>query len=401
MINNISVNNIVIVRYSEIHLKGNNRKFFENALIVNLKAAVNVFNCTVVKTSGRYIIKGYEEKDEQRIVDAVRCVFGVYSLSVGREINTYDDNDSNTDQILTRITETAKLFCPQDETTFKVECNRADKRFPLTSPLIAAEIGGKLIDLYNKLTVDLYHPKHIVYVDIRETGNTLIYSDIIRAVNGMPVGTGGKAIALLSGGIDSPVAIYMMAKRGMLIKALHFHSFPYTSNKAKDKVVELAKIVNKYALHLKLDVVSVTEIQTQIHEKCPEEMMITILRRFMMKIAQIIAEKNGCQAIITGESLGQVASQTIESLTVTNAAVSLPILRPLIAFDKDEIVEVAKKIGTFETSIQPFEDCCTVFLPKNPIIKPKLRNVERAEKALDIDGLIARALESIETITIE
>lgn len=389
---------IVIIRYSEIHLKGNNRGFFENALAVNMQAAVRSFGCKVQKTGGRYVIRNFDEKNESAIVEAVKCVFGVHSLSVGYEFDTYSEN--NAESTLKNIFDAAKCVVASSG-SFRVECNRADKRFPIKSPEIAAEIGGRLLENNPSLKVDLHNPEHTVYIDIRDTGNTFVYSNVVYAVNGMPVGTGGKGLALLSGGIDSPVAIYMMAKRGMLLKALHFHSFPYTGNKAKEKVVELAGIVNKYALHLRLYVVSVTEIQEAIHKLCPEEMMITILRRFMIRIANIVAERLECKALVTGESLGQVASQTIESITVTNDCAEIPVLRPLIAFDKDEIVDVAKRIGTFETSIQPFEDCCTVFLPKNPVTRPKLYAVEKAEKALDIDGLVERALATLETINIK
>jgi len=394
-------NNVIIVRYSEIHLKGNNRSFFENALLFNLRAAVKTYGAHVEKTSGRYLVKGYSSIDESDVAEAVRCVFGVYSLSVGREIKTYPENadSSDTKVVLDRFAEALKEFCPTGKASFKVNCNRADKRFPLKSPEIAAELGGRMFTFNDKLTVDLYNPDVTLSIDIRETGNTLVYSDVVLGVKGMPVGTGGKGLVLLSGGIDSPVAVYMMAKRGMMLRAVHFHSYPYTSQRAKEKVLELAKIVNKYALHLEVDVVSVTEIQNQIHEKCPEDMMITILRRFMMRIANRLAAKHGYQAIVTGESLGQVASQTIESMTVTNAVAEYPVLRPLVAFDKDEIIEIARKIGTFATSIQPFEDCCTVFLPKNPVTKPKLSKVEFFERVLDVDKLVEDALTTIETYT--
>lgn len=390
-------NNVIIVRYSEIHLKGNNRSFFENALLDNLRAAVKRFGAHVVKTSGRYLVKGYDEAEENKVAEAVRCVFGVNSLSCGREIKTYGSGITDANEAVDRICESLIDMCPEGSFTFKVECNRADKRFPYKSPEITAEAGGRLLRYNHKMKVNLYHPEKVFYIDIRETGNTLLYSDVIHAVNGMPVGTGGKGLLLLSGGIDSPVAAYMMAKRGMNLRAIHFHSYPYTSLRAKEKVLELARIVNKYTLHMCVDVVSVTEIQNQIHERCPEEMMITILRRFMMRIANKIAEKEGLQAIITGESLGQVASQTVESITVTNAVSTLPVLRPLIAFDKNEIIDVARRIGTFETSIQPFEDCCTVFLPKNPVTKPRLSKVEFYEQALDVDALVEEAVNSLET----
>ncbi|MBR2974981.1 MAG: tRNA 4-thiouridine(8) synthase ThiI, partial [Clostridia bacterium] len=229
---------------------------------------------------------------------------------------------------------------------------------------------------------------------------TFVFSNVIKGVNGMPVGTGGKGVVMLSGGIDSPVATYMMAKRGMSLRAVHFHSFPYTSLQAKQKVLDLAAIVKKYTLDMSVDVVSFTEIQTEIHEKCPEEFMITIMRRFMMRIAERLAQKHGCGAIITGESLGQVASQTLESLTSTNSVATMPVLRPLIGFDKDEIVEISKRIGTFEMSILPYEDCCTIFLPKNPVTKPRLSAVEKVESALDVEALVNQALQSVETVVL-
>jgi thiamine biosynthesis protein ThiI len=237
-------------------------------------------------------------------------------------------------------------------------------------------------------------------IDIRESGKTFVFSNVIKGVNGMPVGTGGKGVVMLSGGIDSPVACHMMAKRGMSLRAVHFHSFPFTSLQAKQKVLDLASIVKKYTLDMSVDVVSFTEIQTEIHEKCPEEYMITIMRRFMMRIAERLAQKHGCGAIITGESLGQVASQTLESLTSTNSVATMPVLRPLIGFDKDEIVEISKRIGTFETSILPYEDCCTIFLPKSPVTKPRLSAVEKVESALDVETLVNKALENVETIVL-
>ena len=251
------------------------------------------------------------------------------------------------------------------------------------------------------LVVDLFHPQHVVNIDIRENGKTFVYSETIKAVNGMPVGTGGKAVVMLSGGIDSPVAAYMMAKRGMSLRAVHFHSFPYTSLQAKEKVLDLAKLIKKYTLRMTVDVVSFTEIQTAIHEKCPEEYMITIMRRFMMRIAERIARMNGCGAVVTGESLGQVASQTLESITSTNSVANIPVFRPLIGFDKEEIIEIAERIGTFKTSILPYEDCCTIFLPKKPVTKPRLDAVLKVESALDVETLVNNALNNIETIVIE
>ena len=262
---------------------------------------------------------------------------------------------------------------------------------------ISSEIGYRLLTEFKDLTVDLHNPDQELYVDVRENGKTLVFSSIIKAVNGMPVGVSGKGLLMLSGGIDSPVACFMMAKRGMTLRALHFASYPYTSENAKQKVLTLAKLLKKYCINMTVDVVSFTEIQTQIHEKCPENLMITIMRRFMMRIANRMCDLHDCKAVITGESLGQVASQTMESITSTNSVAKYPVLRPLIGFDKDEIIEIARKINTFNTSILPYEDCCTIFLPKNPATKPKLEVVERAEKALDVDALVEHALKNVET----
>ncbi len=381
---------VIIIRYSEIHLKGNNREFFESALISNIKAALKGFEYDFSRTNGRYVIRNFDETRLDDITDIVKNVFGVHSLSVAEEI------DSDYGEI-----KRAALFFAPAAGSFKVSTNRADKRFPMPSMKVSAEIGGEILEKHPNLTVDLFNPQNVVNIDIRENGKTFVFSQIIKAVNGMPVGTGGKGIVMLSGGIDSPVAAYMMAKRGMTLRALHFHSFPYTSMQAKQKVLDLAKIIKKYTLHLTVDVVSFTEIQTVIHEKCPEEYMITIMRRFMMRIAERIAKNNNAGAIITGESLGQVASQTLESLTSTNSVATLPVFRPLIGFDKDEIIEISQKIGAFETSILPYEDCCTIFLPKRPVTKPRLSAVEKVESVLDVDALVENALANIETVAID
>ena len=381
---------VIIIRYSEIHLKGNNREFFESALISNIKTALKGFDYDFSRTNGRYVIRNFDEMRLDEIVDTVKNVFGVHSLSVAEEV----ESDYG------KIAAAALQFAPSTG-TFKVSTNRADKRFPMQSMTVSAEIGGEILEKHPNLTVDLFNPQNVVNIDIRENGKTFVFSQVIKAVNGMPVGTGGKGIVMLSGGIDSPVAAYMMAKRGMTLRALHFHSFPYTSMQAKQKVLDLAKIVKRYTLHMTVDVVSFTEIQTAIHEKCPEEYMITIMRRFMMRIAERIAKNNNAGAIITGESLGQVASQTLESLTSTNSVATLPVFRPLIGFDKDEIIEISQKIGAFETSILPYEDCCTIFLPKRPVTKPRLSAVEKVESVLDVDALVENALRNIETIVID
>ena len=380
---------VIIIRYSEIHLKGNNRDFFESILISNIKHVLSDYDYQFGRSNARYVIRNFDENYTEQILDAVKNVFGVYSVSPAEEVpSTYEDISS------------AALSMAPVYGTFKVNTNRADKRFPIPSMKLSADIGGKILEQNPTLRVDLFHPDTVVSIDIRENGKTFVYSEVIKGVNGMPVGTAGKGIIMLSGGIDSPVAMYMMAKRGMTLRSVHFHSFPYTSMQAKQKVLDLAKIVKKYTLHMTVDVVSFTEIQTAIHEKCPEEYMITIMRRFMMRIAEKLAQKHGAGAVITGESLGQVASQTLESITSTNSVATLPVFRPLIGFDKDEIIEIAQKIGTFETSILPYEDCCTIFLPKKPVTKPRLSAVLKVESALDVETLVNNALQNIEVVEI-
>ena len=381
---------VIIIRYSEIHLKGNNRDFFESALISNIKLVLKDFTYEFSRSNARYIIRNFDEMQLDEMVDAIKNVFGVHSLSVAEEVDsTYE-----------AISAAALTYAPSGG-SFKVSTNRADKRFPMPSMKLSAEVGGDILQANPNLTVDLFNPDHVVNIDIRENGKTFVFGEVIKAVNGMPVGTGGKGIVMLSGGIDSPVAVYMMAKRGMSLRAVHFHSFPYTSMQARQKVLDLAKIVKKYTLRMTVDVVSFTEIQTAIHEKCPEEYMITIMRRFMMRIAERIAKNTDAGAVITGESLGQVASQTLESITSTNSVATIPVFRPLIGFDKDEIIEISQRIGTFETSILPYEDCCTIFLPKRPVTKPRLSAVEKVENALDVDVLVNNALGNIETIVID
>ena len=380
---------VIIIRYSEIHLKGNNRDFFESILISNIKHVLSDYDYQFGRSNARYVIRNFDENYTEQILDAVKNVFGVYSVSSAEEVpSTYEDISA------------AALSMAPVYGTFKVNTNRADKRFPIPSMKLSADIGGKILEQNPTLKVDLFHPDTVVSIDIRENGKTFVYSEVIKGVNGMPVGTAGKGIIMLSGGIDSPVAMYMMAKRGMTLRSVHFHSFPYTSMQAKQKVLDLAKIVKKYTLHMTVDVVSFTEIQTAIHEKCPEEYMITIMRRFMMRIAEKLAQKHGAGAVITGESLGQVASQTLESITSTNSVATLPVFRPLIGFDKDEIIEIAQKIGTFETSILPYEDCCTIFLPKKPVTKPRLSAVLKVESALDVETLVNNALQNIEVVEI-
>ena len=382
---------VIILRYSEIFLKGKNKGFFERALETNVLRALKGLQFEFIKQSGRYLVGKFDETQTDEFVERLTKVFGIHSLSVGLETTSSLDD----------IFEASKQLA-REEGTFKVESHRGDKKYPLTSIEISREIGARLLEnAKGKLKVDVHNPSFTVRVDIREHGVALVFADFIDGANGMPVGTAGRGMLLLSGGIDSPVAGYMMAKRGMKIDGLHFHSYPYTNMQAKEKVVDLARILSGYAGGVHLYTVSVTHIQEAIHENCKPELMITLLRRFMFRIAERHAKKVGAQCLITGESLGQVASQTIEGMTSSNSVVeNLPVLRPLVGFDKNEIIEKSVKMGAYETSILPFEDCCTVFLPDFPAIRPKLAEIEREESKLDIEGLIAQAFESVEKITV-
>ena len=379
---------VILIRYSEIHLKGNNKHFFEKLLLNNIKSALIDFNCNICFVHTRYIISDFDEKSLNDIISKLKTVFGIYSLSVADEIETSIEN-------IEKYFENFQL----NNTSFRVSVNRADKKFPINSTEFSKIVGGIIFDNNKDLTVDLHNFKTEVSIDIRENGKTYIFSNITKGLNGMPVGSAGKGLLLLSGGLDSPVAGYKIAQRGMIVDGLHFHSFPYTSENAKNKVIKLAKLIKPYTHLKRLFVVSFTKIQEEIHKHCDGDYMITLMRRIMMRIAEQVCNKFDYKAIITGESLGQVASQTIESITSSNSVLNLtPVLRPLIAFDKDETIDIANKIGTYETSILPYEDCCTVFLPKNPIIKPKLDRVKKEEDKLDITNLIKDAIENIEII---
>ncbi len=380
---------VIIVRYAEIHLKGKNRGYFERVFCVNLEKALKGIRHELRRTSGRYLVAAFAESDAEEICDRISRVFGVHSYSMGLRV----PND------LESIFEAAKRVSPQSG-TFKVDTHRADKKYPMTSPELNAEIGARLLQTYPALKVDVRTPAHSVYLDIREDGTALVFGAFEEGVGGMPVGTSSKGVLLISGGIDSPVAGYMMAKRGMEVEYLHFHSYPYTNEQARDKVVELARILSRYTGGSAISTVKVTHIQEEIHKKCAAELNVTLLRRFMFRIAERVAKRKGAKCLITGESLGQVASQTIEGITSSNAVVTLPVLRPLIGFDKEEIILRAKKIGTFETSVLPYEDCCTVFLPEFPAIKPKLSFIEEEEQKLNVEALIEEALESMERISL-
>ena len=383
---------VIIIRYAEMFLKGKNRFFFEGKFESNLQKSLKGIDYKFVKQSGRYLIEEFAEEDSEEILQRLQKVFGVHTISLAYE--TSSDLDS--------IFEAAKLFI-KPSGTFKVESHRGDKKYPMTSVEISKELGGMILDYTKgKLSVDVHKPSFTVRVDIREFGRALVFGDFIEGANGMPVGTAGKGLLLLSGGIDSPVAGHMLAKRGMIVECLHFHSYPYTNMQAKEKVVELAKILSQYTGVKRLYSISVTKIQEEIHAHCKAEFMITLLRRFMYRLAEKQAEKLGAQCLITGESLGQVASQTIEGVTSSNSVVEkLPVLRPLIGFDKNEIIERSYKIGSYETSILPYEDCCTVFLPDHPVTRPKMEDILREERKLDIDALIQEAMESVEVTEIE
>ena len=383
------MNKVIIVRVCEIFLKGKNRFYFVNLLEENIKKALDGIKYDLVKLQMRYLVENFDEDKYDLIMSKLLKVCGIHTMSVAYCVESDVD----------KIAEAAIAECEDMKGSFKVETNRADKMFPLHSVELSAEIGGRILEKYGKdLYVDVKKPKNIFKIDIRENGQSLIYKDVIKGVGGMPVGSSGKGFLMLSGGIDSPVAGYMMAKRGMKLAAVHFHSYPYTGEAAKEKVITLGKMISEYSAGMTLYVVKFTEIQEEIHKKCSEEFMITMMRRFMMRITERLANYHGGQAIITGESLGQVASQTTESITSSNSVVTMPVFRPLIAFDKLETIEIANKIGTYETSILPYEDCCTVFLPKFPAIKPRMDRVLKEESRLDVEELIKRAMQNIEVI---
>lgn len=381
----------IIVRYCEIHLKGKNRGYFEKLLQTNIQNALSGISHKLKVMHSRYLIENYNEDEYNLIVEKLKKVAGVHTISPAMVV----DSDYGA------IKEVAFELCKDRSGTFKVETNRADKTFPLDSMSVSRNLGGDILENFPNLKVDVKNPSFVVNVDIREDGKTFVYNEIIRCLSGMPVGSAGRGLLLISGGIDSPVAGYLTCKRGMKVDCLHFHSFPYTGEAAKQKVIDLTKRIGDFNGGINLYIVSFTHIQEAIHKNCPEEFMITLMRRFMMRIAERLAKRLGDQAIITGESLGQVASQTIESITSSNSVVeNLPVLRPLIMFDKLDIIEISKKIDTYDISVLPYEDCCTVFLPKFPAIKPNLEKVIQAESRLNVEEFIAEALDNIERISL-
>ncbi len=378
---------VLLLRFGELYLKGKNRNIFERKLCDNIRKSLQDEQFKFENTFGRYIISGYDEERENVIIDKLKKVFGLHSLSQAVELDA-------SEEVITR--EIAKINI--EPKTFRVNVKRADKNFPVSSMPFAARLGEVILQ-NNKCQVDLYNPQVEINVDIRMNKKAYIYYNRIDCQGGLPLGTAGRALLLLSGGIDSPVAGYLMAKRGLEVDALHFHSYPYTNEQAKDKVVELARRLTGYVGKIRLHVVSFTRIQEEIHKNCVPEYMITIMRRIMMRIAERICVRDNLGAIVTGESLGQVASQTMQSMQVTGSVVeNTPVFRPCIAMDKQDIMDIAQKIDTYETSILPYEDCCTVFLPKYPVIKPTIEKAKREESHLDIEGFIEKAIEAEEVI---
>lgn len=391
----IKMKEIILVKYGEIILKGGNRPKFEKVLMENIRNAVrNIDRIKMSIMQATIYIEPENPENLDLICERLSLIFGIVSITKAGVL----------DKKVESIREGAYEYCKKDllpGKKFKVEAKRADKRFPLTSVELCIDVGGYLDDKIEGITCDVHNPDVTVKIEVRDY-NAFVYcsENKLSGQGGMPIGTGSKATLLLSGGIDSPVAGHMMAKRGIEIDAINFFSFPYTSERAKEKVIELASILAKYTSKIDLYIVPFTEIQLAIRDNCPQEHMTLIMRRFMMKLSEKIAYKNGSAALITGESAGQVASQTLAALNVTNSVVKMPVLRPLIGMDKKEIVERSHDIGTFETSILPYEDCCTVFTPKHPTTNPKLAVIEKSEARLDVDTLIEKALEGVEKITV-
>ena len=387
--------NILIVKYGEIGVKGKNRYIFENKLIKNVKnilKPIGKFN--VYKEYGRIYVDldGY---DYEEVVEEVKKVFGI--VGVCPAVRAEKDYNLLKELALKMLEEKIE----QGYKSFMVDSRRGDKDFKLTSQEMSLDIGGYLVSqVKDKIAVDVRNPEVKIHCELRQN-HVMVYSDTIPGYGGLPLGTNGRAMSLLSGGIDSPVASWMVAKRGMELECIHFHSYPFTSEKSQEKVRDLAQILSKYCGRVRLHKVNMLEIQKAIGLNCKDEEMTIISRRFMMRIAERVAESRHCDALVTGESIGQVASQTIQGLTCTNASVKMPVFRPLIAMDKTEIIEVAQKIGTFETSILPEEDCCTVFSPKKPVTKPKLDRIEKSENKLDVEKLIQDAIDNIEVEDIE
>lgn len=386
-----------LIKYAEIGIKGKNRYVFEDALCDRIaeKLSTVAEGFEVVREQGRLKVLCPDVYDFDEAVACLKTVFGIWEICPAVVIG-----DASWDNLTKGVGDYVRERYGDKKITFKIEARRSDKSYPITSPQICADMGGYILDNFENMTVDVHNPEVKIFVEIRNLA--YVYSESIKGLGGMPLGANGHAMLLLSGGIDSPVAGYMVAKRGVIIDAVYFHAPPYTSERAKQKVIDLAKLVSVYTGHIRLHVVNFTDIQLAIIDKCPRDELTIIMRRYMMRIAEHFADELKCQALITGESIGQVASQTPQSLVCTNAVCKLPVYRPLIAFDKQDIVEIAQKINTYETSIEPYEDCCTIFVAKHPVTKPYLNIIERSEKKLSdcIDELVAKAIETVEIITI-
>ena len=387
-----------LLKYAEIGIKGKNRYIFEDKLVSHINRILKPLDgkFTVTKEAGRIYAIAQEEFDFDEVIEHLQKVFGLVAICPLCRVE-----DKGFEELKQQVVEYVRDTYPDRNFTFKVMSRRINKAYPGTSETINADLGEVLLETFPEMKVDVHNPEVILRVEIRK-GGINIYSKTIPGPGGMPLGTNGKAMLLLSGGIDSPVAGYMISKRGVTLEATYFHAPPYTSERAKQKVVELARIVSQYSGAIRLHVVNFTEIQLYIYEQCPHDELTIIMRRYMMKIAERLAQKNGCLSLVTGESIGQVASQTMQAMAVTNAVCSLPVFRPLVAFDKQEIVDISEKIGTYETSIEPYEDCCTIFVAKHPVTKPLLHKIEKSELALaeKIDEMVERAVETEEIISV-
>ena len=390
----------VLIKYAEIGIKGKNRYLFEDALMKQIRRALRRIegNFKVTKEDGRiYVMAENDDFDEEDVYSALQHVFGIQGICPMLQVE-----DEGWEKLCETVVSYMKETYGEEENySFKVQARRARKNYPLNSNEICYKMGEVILNEVPNVHVDVHKPDVMLHIEIRQKIN--IYSKTVKGPGGMPIGTNGKAMLLLSGGIDSPVAGYMIAKRGVVIDAVYFHAPPYTSERAKQKVIDLAKEVAAFSGPINLHIVNFTDIQLAIYEKCPHDELTIIMRRYMMKIAQDLAEKTGCLALITGESIGQVASQTMQSMAVTNEVCTMPVYRPLVGFDKQDIVEISQQIGTFETSILPYEDCCTIFVAKHPVTKPNLKIIRRSEQNLNgvIEELYETAINTVETVWCE
>ena len=387
-----------LVKYAEIGIKGKNRYKFVDALCAQMKRHLDKLDGEffVQRQQGRIFVEAKGEFDFDDVVEALGRVFGISGICPVDVIE-----DKTWDHLAVKVGDFVEKQYEKLDFTFKVESKRSDKQYPITSPEVCVRMGAYLLDRFPELKVDVHQPEVRIWVEVRE--KAYVYSRIIPGVGGMPRGTNGQALLLLSGGIDSPVAGYMIAKRGVYLEAVYFHAPPYTSERAKQKVVDLAKLVSRYSGPIRLHIINFTEIQMYTYEKCPHEELTILMRRYMMRIAEALAKENDCLGLITGESIGQVASQTMHSLAATNEVCTMPVYRPLIGFDKQDIVELAERIDTYETSIQPFEDCCTIFVAKHPVTRPELPILHRSEEKLagDIDRMVQEALDTAEVVKVD